>query len=52
MGVSNTGTVTTVTKGKSVVTAADKKNTAHFDQTEVGITSLVMGGTSPLLMIT
>ena len=35
MGVSSRGTLTTVTKGRSLVTAADKKNTAHYDQVEV-----------------
>ena len=33
--VTSTGVVTSVAKGKALVTASDKKNTAHFDKTEV-----------------
>ena len=35
VGVSNFGSVVAIKKGASLVTAADKKNTAHFDTTEV-----------------
>ena len=37
VGVSNYGTVVVIKKGMAVVTAADKKNTAHFDTAEVGL---------------
>ena len=35
MGVSSSGILTSVARGKTLVIAADKKNTAHFDQAEV-----------------
>ena len=35
VGVSNFGTVSAMKQGMAVVTAADKKNTAHFDNAEV-----------------
>ena len=35
VGVSNFGTVSAMKEGMAVVTAADKKNTAHFDNAEV-----------------
>ena len=36
VGVSNYGTVVAIKEGRSLVTVADKKNTAHFDTAEVG----------------
>ena len=36
VGVSNYGAVVAIKKGRSLVTAADKRNTAHFDTAEVG----------------
>ena len=35
MGVSNSGTLTSIARGKTLVIAADKKNPAHFDEAEV-----------------
>ena len=35
VGVSNFGSVVAIKKGVALVTAADKKNTAHFDTAEV-----------------
>ena len=35
VGVSNYGSVVVIKKGMALVTAADKKNTAHFDTAEV-----------------
>ena len=35
MGVSSAGVLTSIARGKTLVIAADKKNSAHFDQAEV-----------------
>ena len=42
MGVANNGILTAIAKGKTLVVAADTKNTAHFDETEVSITNIVL----------
>ena len=36
VGVSSSGTLATIARGMSLVIAADKKNQAHYDQSEVG----------------
>ncbi len=35
VSVASNGTLTTVSKGTALITAADIKNTVHYDQTEV-----------------
>ena len=35
--VTSSGLVTSVAEGKALVVASDKKNAAHFDQTEVSV---------------
>lgn len=35
VGVSNIGTVIAIKRGRSLVTAADKRNTVHYDTAEV-----------------
>ena len=42
VGVANNGILTAIAKGKTLVVAADTKNTAHFDETEVSITNIVL----------
>ena len=45
VGVSNFGTISAMKEGMAVVTAADKRNTAHFDNAEVSSnTSLLPRG--------
>ena len=42
VGVASNGILTAIARGKTLVVAADTKNTAHFDETEVSIIVLYM----------